>query len=256
MLIVADVGKTYGATEVLADVTFQLDDGDLVALVGPNGAGKSTLLHILVGLIEPSTGGIFRGEGRALNPDFRDRVGFCPDDLPQAELLTGREYLDLVAGIRGLRRVPKAEQALLEGMRLTAALDRLIADYSHGMRRKLQVVAALMHQPEVLVLDEPFRGLDPESAAIVKTLLRVYADRGNTVLVSTHDLLVAQQLCDRVVVLREGRLVADAHMDEFDTGFESLEQSFLRMTGIDATSQEASERFFDGLGLLGRRRRA
>jgi ABC-2 type transport system ATP-binding protein len=255
MLIATDLSKTYGARAVLSGVSFQLDDGDLVALVGPNGAGKSSLLHIIVGLIAPSTGDVYASDGDHLVAAARGRIGFCPDDLPQAELLTGSEYLDMVAGIRGLRRVPEAERALVDGMRLTDSLDRLIATYSHGMRRKLQVVAALLHEPELLVLDEPFRGLDPESAAIVKTLLRVCTDRGSTVLVSTHDLLVAQELCDRVLVLREGTLVADASMREFETGSgaETLERSFERMTGIDVTAQQSSARFFEGLDLLASR---
>lgn len=256
MLVATDISKTYGARTVLAGITFQVDEGELVALVGPNGAGKSTLLHILVGLLTPTGGGVYFGEGDRLVAGPEGRIGFCPDDLPQPELLTGAEYLDLVTGIRSLRRLPAAERALLDGMRLSDSLDRLIATYSHGMRRKLQIVAALLHEPDLLVLDEPFRGLDPESAAIVRTLLTVYAGRGRSVLVSTHDLLIAQELCDRVLVLNDGALVADAPMAAFDRPGEghNLESSFERMTGIDVTARDSSRRFFTGLDLLAGRR--
>ncbi|MCU1413131.1 MAG: transporter ATP-binding protein [Microbacteriaceae bacterium] len=252
MLIASDIQKSFGSRVVLHGMSFDIPRGQITGLLGPNGAGKTTLLHILVGLIEPSSGFVFLDGDDRIAADFTRDVGFCADDLPLPELLTGREYLDMVTGIRGLRRRPGAESRLLAGMRLDDAASRLIETYSHGMKRKLQLVAALLHSPSYLVLDEPFRGLDPESSAIMKNLLRTYAARGNGVLISTHDLLVAEQLCTGVLILREGRLLSSASAAELrhaDDGA-TLEESFLRLTGLDASSERSAELFFDGLDLL------
>jgi len=234
-------------------VSFALEEGAVTGLIGANGAGKSTLLHILVGLLEPTSGNVLIDETGPGTRRLEDRIGFCPDDLPQVELLTGREYLALTAGLRRLPHRPDAEKELLAGMRLDHAADRLVAGYSHGMKRKLQLVAALLHLPEVLILDEPFRGLDPESSAIMKGLLTSYAERGNTVLISTHDLLVAEQMCSRVLVIGNGTVLADTSVDalrEHRTGA-TLEAAFLRLTGLDETAIESSQRFFVGLAKLG-----
>ncbi len=258
MLIAIDIDKTYGSHTVLHDVSFDIPRGQITGLLGPNGAGKTTLLHILVGLIEPTSGAVLLDGGERSAMDVTRHVGFCADDLPLPELLTGHEYLDMVRGIRELRRAPEAESRLLAGMRLEAAASRLIETYSHGMKRKLQLVAALLHSPRFLILDEPFRGLDPESSAIMKSLLRTYAGRGNGVLISTHDLLVAEQLCTGVLILREGRLLSSASAAELrrtDDGA-SLEESFLRLTGLDTSTERSAAIFFDGLDLLSASARA
>jgi ABC-2 type transport system ATP-binding protein len=257
VLVVADICKSFGRHRVLTDIAFEVSRGQITGLLGPNGAGKSTLLHILVGLISPTSGTVFIDEGGTVTLDVASRIGFCADDLPMPDLLTGREYLDMVRGIRRLPRSREAEDRLLLGMRLTDASHRLIGTYSHGMKRKLQLVAALLHRPHFLVLDEPFRGLDPESSAIMKVLLQSYAKRGNAVLVSTHDLLVAEQLCSELVVLREGSVLATASVESLrvaDAGA-SLEDSFLRMTGLLDSSVESSARFFEGLEMLSANRR-
>jgi ABC-2 type transport system ATP-binding protein len=251
MLDVVDVTRDYGRSRVLDRVAFHARGGVMTGLLGPNGAGKSTLLHIVTGLLAPTSGTV-RVDGSPVgSAEARGRLGFCSDDLPQPELLTGREYLDLVQGIRGLRVGDDTLHLLCTGMRLDGAIDRLIASYSHGMKRKLQLVAAVLHRPRVLVLDEPFRGLDPESSAIMKRLLRSYAADGAAVIVSTHDLLVAEQLCDDVVVLREGRVVLAGAVDELrGRGDRSLEDRFLAATGLDAASEESATIFFEGLAGL------
>ncbi|NEM92035.1 ABC transporter ATP-binding protein [Galbitalea soli] len=253
MLIAHHLTKSFGAQTVLRDVSFEVHPGRMTALLGPNGAGKSTLLHIVTGLLRQDSGVVLVETQGGLVADFRDLIGFCPDDLPQAELLTGDELLDLTAGIRHRRRAPEAERALVEALHLDGAMDRLIGTYSHGMKRKLQLVTALLHSPRILILDEPFRGLDPESSAILKALLAVYAERGNAVLISTHDLLVAEQLCTEVLVLRDGELL-DLSPGQESTAVgvppETLEARFLRATGIDADAARARDRFFEGLDLL------
>ncbi|MFZ7087518.1 ABC transporter ATP-binding protein [Curtobacterium sp. RRHDQ10] len=252
MLALRDVTKRYGRRTVLRSVTTEVHEGAITGLLGPNGAGKSTLLHLVVGLVVPDSGSITMTDVAGRPVDRNGAVGFCPDDLPMAELLTGREYLDLVKGVRGVQVRPVVQDSLLRGLRLQHAADSLIATYSHGMRRKLQLIAALLHAPTVLVLDEPLRGLDPESTAIMTTLLRSYADRGGAVLLSTHDLLAADQLCDRVLVLSDGELRADQAITELrdaERGV-SLEAGFLAMTGLAHEAGEATAEFFSGLDAL------
>lgn len=252
MLEVDSVTKRYGGHTVLDAVSFSARAGAVTGLLGPNGAGKSTLLHIVTRLLRPGSGEVRIGGVPASEPAAQALVGFCPDDLPQPELLTAREYLDLVQGVRGLDVGDDALHLLCAGLRIDTAMDRLVGSFSHGMKRKLQLVAAVLHRPGLLVLDEPLRGLDPESGAIMKRLLRSYAEAGAAVLMSTHDLLVAEQLCDDVVVLRDGRLVLAEPVERLrlrEAG-RTLEESFLAVTGLDTSSDASAEIFFDGLAAI------
>ncbi|OII33067.1 hypothetical protein BIU98_06340 [Curtobacterium sp. MMLR14_010] len=253
MLELHELTKRYGRRTVLHSVTATVPAGTITALLGPNGAGKSTLLHAINGLIPVDAGtvSVFDRKGE---PASLRTIGFCPDDLPMADLLTGMEYLDLVQGARRISVPERVMDRLLRGMRLSDAAHSLIDTYSHGMRRKLQLIAALLHDPNVLVLDEPIRGLDPESSAIMKQLLRRYAARGNAVLLSTHDLMVADQLCDRVLVLEHGRLRASGDLASIrgEAADGTLETSFLAMTGLAAEAGRAADDFFAGLDDLAR----
>lgn len=252
MLTVTGLGKVYGRRAVLEGVSFTVRSGLVTGLLGPNGSGKSTAIHIMTGLVQASSGSVCIGEDSVSSSLYRQRIGLCPDDLAQPDLLTGREYLAMVQGIRGVAVADTAITHLVAGMRLTHAMDALLGTYSHGMKRKIQIVAGILHLPEVLILDEPFRGLDPESTEIVRSLLTTYAAQGNAVLISTHDLLVAGKLCDQVVVLRNGRMVADATPAALmeSSGNSTLEESFLAVTGLASVAGESAEQFLTGLDLL------
>lgn len=231
----------YGSRRVLESVSFEASAGEVTGLLGPNGAGKSTLLHILVGLAPP-TAGTCDGAGVG--------CGFCPDDLPMPDLLTAREYLLMVQAVRRVRIPGPAVELMASGLRLAEQYDALIGTFSHGMKRKLQLIAALLHTPDVLVLDEPFRGLDPESGAIMRALITGFAAAGNTVLFSTHDLLLAQRLCQRLVVLGDGRVTAAGSVEEVVGDHGDLEASFLAHTGLAELADEAAAEFLMGLELV------
>lgn len=252
MLQIRDVSRRYGTRTVLSAVSADIGGGAVTGLLGPNGSGKSTLLHILVGLLTPTTGTVAVVDelGAASAAETRRRMGFCPDDLPQPDLLTAREYLDLVQGVRGIRVDEAAIHFMSAGLRLDEHLDSLVGTYSHGMKRKLQLIAALLHRPSVLILDEPFRGLDPESGAIVRTLITRYAEAGSAVLFSTHDIALAQRLCRDVIVLHDGLVRADGSVSEVIGDHADLEASFLAQTGLDAVAQQAADDFFTGLAVL------
>lgn len=254
MLEIRAVSKSYGRASVLSDVSAEIRGGEIVALAGPNGAGKSTLIHIVTGLTKPSCGSVLVG-GVPVSAGGYTGIGFCPDDLPMPELLTGNEYLDLAEALHGSRVGQPHRDRLLECLHLGAAAERLIATFSHGMKRKLQLLAALLRAPDLLVLDEPLRGLDPESAALLRTLLEEFAARGGAVLLSTHDLASAQSIASRMLILQDGLVLLDGQVDTLTQRGASIEDVFLDTTGIRESVSRSSDQFISALTRAGRSRR-
>jgi len=212
MLEVRALTKCYGGITVVDRVSFVIRPGEILGYLGPNGAGKSTTVKMLTGLIEPTAGDIaFNGRDvRADLKSFQRRLGYVPEEPHLYPHLSGREYLQLVGRLRGLpRRVlePKMD-ALLRLIGLWE--DRLspLASYSKGMRQKILLLAALLHDPELLILDEPFSGLDVNAAMILRSLIRSLAERGKMILYSSHVLEVVEKVCHEVLILRRGQVVA------------------------------------------------
>jgi ABC-2 type transport system ATP-binding protein len=202
--------------------------------LGPNGSGKTTGLHIITGLLAPTEGSVHIAGVPIVEKRSRQLYGFAPDDLPLPVALTGREYLDFHHAMRGRDDGPRARQ-LAEVFGLASDLEKQVGQYSHGMKRKLQVIAALSHRPRVAILDEPFRGLDPDAAAALRDVLASFTGSGGTVLIATHDLLRAEQQCEEVTILSCGRIVAvgapRALLAAHD-GCADLEELFLDVTGL------------------------
>ena len=204
--------KCYSGIAVVDRVSFVIQPGEILGYLGPNGAGKSTTVKMLTGLIEPSEGQIFY-RGRSVYDDFtafQRRIGYVPEEPHLYPHLSGREYLQLVGRLRDIpRRIlePKMDQFL----RLFTLWDDRhapLASYSKGMRQKVLLSAALLHDPDILVLDEPFSGLDVTSALVLRRLLRALADRGKMILYSSHVLEVVEKVCSKVLILRQGEVVA------------------------------------------------
>lgn len=251
ILLAHGLTKSYGRVPGITEVDLELHRGTITGLLGPNGAGKSTLLHCLTGLQTSDTGTVMVDQIPVSQPGARARIGFAPDDLAMAELLTGWEFLDLVDSLA--RRPSSRSQWLAQAraLRLDGALDRLILGYSHGMRRKLSLLAAISHHPDVLICDEPLRGLDPETTVLLKKVITALAAGGAAVLISTHDLLVAAQLCDQVVVLADGTVVASGPVGKVvgDSGEADLELAFLRLTGLQGTAELDAAALLAALGV-------
>ena len=225
------VSHHYGSHAALTDVRARVAPGRITCLLGPNGAGKSTLVHCIVGLITPTDGTISVDGEVAGSRNACEEIGFVYDDLPLPVNLTGREALDLLQSSHREWDVTLVDQ-LTELLGLGDALDRLVAEYSHGMKRKLQVIGSLGHRPTVWVLDEPFRGLDPVATSVLSHLIAEFA-RAGTVLIATHDLLRAQQLADDVLVVDGGRLVGSGPLDQVLDGEVDLAARYLVLTGLD-----------------------
>jgi ABC-2 type transport system ATP-binding protein len=230
--------KRYGDKLAVDDVSLQVHSGEIFGFLGPNGAGKTTTIKVLVGLLQP-TSGLVKVAGYDVQAQplaAKAANGYVPDEPNLYPKLTARELLRFVGDLYGLTQaqVERRIDELLRLFDLTAAGDDTFDSYSHGMRQKTALAVALVHDPRVLVLDEPTVGLDPKSARLIKDILRQMADRGAAVFLSTHILEIAEHMCDRIGIIDQGRLIAVGTMDELRAlgkGESTLEDIFLALTG-------------------------
>jgi ABC-2 type transport system ATP-binding protein len=238
MIELTDLTKTYGSHTAVDRLSLRVERGEVFGFIGPNGAGKTTTIKMLGGVLEPTSGTV-RVAGidmRAAPEEAKRRIGFIPDRPYLYEKLTGLEFLKFTADIYGLPEARFAERAaaMLAMFALADWSGELIESYSHGMKQRLIMAAALVHAPEVVVVDEPMVGLDPRAILMVKGLLRRLAAEGATVFMSTHTLPVAEDICDRIGVIHRGRLVASGTTAELrraaNAGSADLEQVFLSLT--------------------------
>ena len=242
MLELKAVQKRYGGFTAVKSFDLAVPRGEIFGFLGPNGAGKTTTIRMVAGVLRPSGGQILVG-GADLDEDpetAKSRVGYIPDRPFLYEKLSGGEFLRFVAGLWGREgdEVEARADRLLELFQLTPWKNELIESYSHGMRQKILISSALIHQPELIVVDEPMVGLDPRSARLLKDLMRTFVDNGGTVFLSTHTLEVAEALCDRIAIINQGEIIALGTMDELqsqsETGGAHLEEIFLKLTGGEA----------------------
>ena len=239
MLELKGVVKRYGAFTAVDELDLTIPRGEIFGFLGPNGAGKTTTIRMIAGVLEPTAGSIMIGgyDLEAQPARAKARVGYIPDRPHLYEKLSGGEFLRFVAGLWGKDGPVSEERAdgLLEIFSLQDWKDELIESYSHGMRQKLLITSALIHQPELIVVDEPMVGLDPRSARILKDLFRVFVERGGTVFLSSHTLEVVEAVCDRIAIIRDGTIIAKGTMDDLrmqaDAGGAHLEEIFLKVTG-------------------------
>lgn len=237
IVAVDHVTKTFGDKTAVNDISFSIPGGQICGLLGPNGAGKTTLFRLLMGILKASSGFL---EVAGLDA-FEDRVavkrliGFLPDEPMFYSYLSGRELLELSAGMHGLNVEAAMDRILPVASRLRLAdeLDNYAEDFSRGMKKKLGLLLAMLHQPRLLVLDEPTNGLDVESTHLFYDLIGEVAASGTTVLFSTHLMDHVTRLCSHVLIIRQGRLIAQGPLDELKQahGEDSLEALFLKLTG-------------------------
>ena len=237
MIEFQNVSKAYGATQALKDLNLSIQEGQIVGLIGHNGAGKSTTIKSLVSVINPSSGKILVDGFDLASHRLRikQKIGYVADSPDLFLRLTAQEFWDLVAASYGLNS-QDYEKRLVDLLGLFDFADHryeVIETFSHGMRQKVFVIGALLSDPDIWVLDEPMTGLDPQAAFDLKQLMRAHADKGKTVLFSTHVLEVAEQLCDRLAILKKGELIFYGTVAELKAEHpdQSLEAIYLNLAG-------------------------
>ena len=232
MLVIRNLDKHYKGTDKgVTDINLTVEAGDIYAFIGHNGAGKTTLLKAVTGIHEFDKGEVLI-DGIDIRKDpmeVKRRISYIPDNPDVYEYLTGIQYLQFIADIYDVsasQREAKIAE-LAEKFEITGSLGDLISSYSHGMKQKLVIISALLHEPRLLIMDEPFVGLDPKAAFILKELMHEMTEKGSAIFFSTHVLEVAEKLCNKVAIIKDGHLLASGLMNEVVKEGETLEELFM-----------------------------
>ncbi|MFN0171131.1 MAG: ABC transporter ATP-binding protein [Bryobacteraceae bacterium] len=234
-IVATNLRKVYGSKAAVDDLNLIVPRGCFFGFLGPNGAGKSTTIRMLTGLI-PQTAGQIEILGMPMPEraiDIKRRIGLVPDESLLFDRLTGAEYLEFVGRMYGLARNLARERArsLLRLFQLEESARKLIAEYSKGMRKRVAMAAALIHRPDLFLMDEPFEGVDAVGARLMKDILLDLVRQGATIFLTSHVLDVVERLCDRVAIIHEGKIVREGSMEELRMGAETLEDVFVRVVG-------------------------
>lgn len=238
MIEIKNLKKTYKSTGVTAvnDLTLSISPGSIYGLLGPNGAGKSTLIKCLVGIIKFEEGSIIvDGVNFQNDPTLvKEKIGFVPDEQTFYDNMTGNQFIDFIISFYSIDkgRAIENKNSLAKRFRIFDKLNDKISSYSHGMKQKISIIAALAHEPEIFVLDEPMTGLDPQSTHELKLIMNELVSNNKTVIFSSHVLDVVEKLCKRILIIDRGRLISDFNVEDLDTVYKdsSLEQFFLDVT--------------------------
>lgn len=237
MLKIKNLTKSYGEKKAVDALTLEISSGEICAFIGHNGAGKTTTLKACIGVLDFDAGEIFiDGVSVKENPMYTKSVtAYIPDNPDLYDYLTGIKYLNFVADVYGVDAEQRAARIaeLSEKLGLAKDLAERIGTYSHGMKQKLAIIAAFLHSPKLVMMDEPFVGLDPKASHILKEMMRAHCEAGGAIFFSTHVLDVAEKLCDKVAIIKDGRLVVSGTMDEVK-GDDSLEEVFLELEDGDS----------------------
>ena len=234
MLKIEHLTKIYGNYKAVDDLSLHIAPGEVYGFIGHNGAGKTTTIKSVVGILQFDQGEISIG-GKSIKEDpigCKQKIAYIPDNPDLYEYMTGIKYLNFIADIYQVNTEDRKNRInkYAEQFEITKALAQPIASYSHGMKQKLAIIAAWMHDPELIIMDEPFVGLDPKAAHLLKTMMREQCNHGSAIFFSTHVLEVAEKLCDKVAIIKGGRLIKSGKMDEVK-GDDSLEDVFLELEG-------------------------
>ena len=232
MLRIEHLTKKYGDYKAVDDLSLHIAPGEIYGFIGHNGAGKTTTLKSVVGILQFDGGEIFI-DGTSVTADpikCKKEIAYIPDNPDIYEFMTGIKFLNFVADIFGVSAADRQEKIrkYAEIFELTADLAQPISTYSHGMKQKLAIISAWIHSPKLIIMDEPFVGLDPKAAHLLKGMMREVCDNGGAIFFSTHVLEVAEKLCDKIAIIKEGKLIRSGTMEEVK-GDDSLEEVFLEL---------------------------
>ena len=239
MLKIENLTKQYkGSSKGVKDINLHIEAGDIYAFIGHNGAGKTTTLKCVVGIHDFEQGNIFiDGISIKENPTLcKAQFAYIPDNPDLYEYLTGIQYLNFIADVFKISKEDREQriEKYAEALGITSSLGDLISTYSHGMKQKLAIISALVHNPKLLILDEPFVGLDPQAAVVLKGIMNELCEQGGAIFFSTHVLDVAEKLCNKVAIIKDGQLIRAGHMGEIVKDGESLEDIFMEVVCDEA----------------------
>jgi len=246
MISVSDLKKFFGDVKAVNGISFDVKKGEVFGLLGPNGAGKTTTIKLLLGLLEPNQGEI---SIMGLNPEtdevqIKSRVGYVSEEPLIFKSLTPKDLFNFIASIRKMNAEETSERAqeYMESLGALEYYEQLVATLSHGNKQKIQIISSILHDPELLILDEPLSGLDAKSVKVVKEIIDIHIENGGAVLFSTHIMEIAEDLCDRIAILNRGKIVGIGSMEELrkqaDNLGANLEDVFLRLTEQDVSVNE------------------
>ncbi len=234
MLKIEHLTKLYGEKRAADDITLHIEKGEIYGFIGHNGAGKTTTIKACCGILNFDEGEIYV-DGVSVKKDpiaCKSKIAYIPDNPDIYEFMTGIKYLNFVSDIFGVKAEDRSERIkkYADAFELTDNLNQPISSYSHGMKQKLVIISALIHQPKLIIMDEPFVGLDPKASHLLKSIMREICDDGGAIFFSTHVLEVAEKLCDKVAIIKNGKLIRSGTMEEVK-GDDSLEEVFLELEG-------------------------
>lgn len=246
MISVKNLKKFFGDVKAVNSISFNVNKGEIFGLLGPNGAGKTTTIKLLLGLLESDEGEL---EVLGMDPEkdelqIKSRIGYVSEEPLIFKSLTPKDLFNFVASIRGMDSEETTEKAqqYLESLGALDYYNQLIATLSHGNKQKIQIIAAILHEPDILILDEPLAGLDAKSVKVMKEILDMHLEKGGSVLFSTHIMEIAEELCDRIGIINKGKMVGIGTIDELraqsDKMGARLEDVFLRLTEQDVSVKE------------------
>lgn len=232
MLKIENLTKTYGQKKAVDNLSLHIESGNIYGFIGHNGAGKTTTLKAVVGIMNFDSGDIYI-DGKSIKKDIlacKKIMAYIPDNPDLYEYLTGIKYLNFICDVYGVDQEKRTERIkkYSEMFELSDSLGEVISAYSHGMKQKLSIIAALIHEPKLIVMDEPFVGLDPKASHLLKQLMRQMCDQGAAIFFSTHVLEVAEKLCDKIAIIKAGKLIVSGKTQDV-IGDESLEDVFLEL---------------------------
>lgn len=246
MLSIKNLTKTYkGGKTAVSNLSLNVEAGDIYGFIGHNGAGKTTTIKAVVGINDFETGEIYIN-GTSIKEDpfkCKSEIAYIPDNPDLYEYLTGIQYLNFIADIFHITKSVREDriQKYADAFEITSALGDLISSYSHGMKQKLAIISALIHKPKLMILDEPFVGLDPKATLTLKNIMHQMCREGCAIFFSTHVLDVAEKLCNKVAIIKNGQLIAAGHIEELTQG-ESLESVFMEVVSDVRTNSETDDR--------------
>ncbi|NPA75921.1 MAG: ABC transporter ATP-binding protein [Euryarchaeota archaeon] len=233
MLSISNLTVKYGTVVAVDGISFTVKKGEIFGILGPNGAGKSSTLKSIMGLVEHS--GNITLNGKKIGVPEKNLIGYVPEEFMLIDVLTPMEYFEFVASLRRMKNEERLAR-LIYAFELEKHATKPISALSMGTKQKVQIIAALMHDPPLLIMDEPLNGLDAKSSRILKELLKVHTEKGGAVLFSTHIMEIAEKLCDKIAVINKGKIVAEGTVEELRTQAQvsgDLEDIFLKLTGED-----------------------